>query len=349
MMLIVCRYFKRYLSYKTLFILLASCVIIYLLVSHYSLIVNIHFTSDDGKMQQVTNMHQQLIMQNQTVHLVVLFSKANKALEKKFAAFVQSLFAHASVPVMLHLVGDDVSHEIAKKHVREQSNYKMKFYNLLKLAEPLRAQLQHLQKYFSYKDGSYYSDPLFFISTVLHRLFPAHDKILMIDIDTKFLDDINKLYQHFDKFTENALIGVAYEQQPVYRHVFQLHRQEHANTTVGDPPPGFPGFNSGVLLLNLERMRKSVIYNRVLEAPILEELLLRYSFKGHLGDQDFFTLVAVEFPELFYVLPCGWNRQLCDWWRRHGYSDVFDGFHECRGAVWLLHGNCNTEMVVEGG
>lgn len=129
------------------------------------------------------------------------------------------------------------------------------------------------------------------------------------------------------------------------RHTFWQYRRENPKTRVGEPPPdGLPGFNSGVLLLNLEAMRRSKLYNQLLEPAMVQKLTEKYRFKGHLGDQDFFTMVGMEHPELFHVLDCTWNRQLCTWWKDHGYSDVFDQYFRCDGEVKIYHGNCNTPI-----
>lgn len=101
---------------------------------------------------------------------------------------------------------------------------------------------------------------------------------------------------------------------------------------------------SGVLLLDLGAMRHSTLYNSLLNEETLEELSNKYRFKGHLGDQDFFTLISLEREGLFYALPCGWNRQLCSWWKNHGYESVFDLYYECPGPIHILHGNCNTRI-----
>ena len=56
---------------------------------------------------------------------------------------------------------------------------------------------------------------------------------------------------------------------------------------------------------------------------LVKKLGEKYNFRGHLGDQGFYTLLSFEHPELFYVLPCSWNRQLCVWWKNHGYKEIF--------------------------
>ncbi|CAE1264753.1 XXYLT1 [Acanthosepion pharaonis] len=201
-----------------------------------------------------------------------------------------------------------------------------------------------LQQFFSSKQDTYYSQSLFFLSLAIHRIMPSTlKKLIMLDVDLKFEADIAQLFGHFDRFADTNIIGIAREMQPVYRHIFHAYRDENPGTRVGGPPPdGLTGFNSGVLLLNMERMRKSELYNAFLEHDVIHNLTIKYKFQGHLGDQDFFTLLSMEHEELFYILPCTWNRQLCQWWRDKGYEDVFDDYYSCTGKVNIFHGNCHT-------
>lgn len=217
------------------------------------------------------------------------------------------------------------------------------------LANRLKPVVQAMQRQFSSKPGDYYSHPLFFLSLALHKVLSnSLDKVIMLDADLKFNVDIKDLYGEFSNFGESNLIGLAHEQQPVYRHTFQVYRDQHPGTPVGESlPSGHPGYNSGVLLLNLQRMRKSKLYNDLLDARKVEALAKKYEFKGHLGDQDFFTLLSMEHRELFYTLPCFWNRQLCQWWKDKGYQTVFDRYYNCTGPVNIYHGNCDTPIPVD--
>ncbi|EDV27122.1 uncharacterized protein TRIADDRAFT_50070 [Trichoplax adhaerens] len=166
-----------------------------------------------------------------------------------------------------------------------------------------------------------------------------------MDSDLKFTTDIRNLFNLFHEFQPNNIIGIGRESQPVYRHVFWQYRHENPKTRVGDPPPhGLTGFNSGVLLLDLERMRKSKLFGQVLDENLPENLAKKYHFRGHLGDQDLYTLLHMEYNDMFYVLPCTWNRQLCTYWRDHGYKDVFDLYFKCDGKINVYHGNCNTPI-----
>jgi len=143
---------------------------------------------------------------------------------------------------------------------------------------------------------------------------------LSIDADLKFNADIKLLYAMFSKFDERNVIGITRENQPVYKHTFYNFRQKNPGTRVGEPPPnGLTGFNSGVVLLNLDKMRNSELYNSFIKNESVRHLTSKFSFKGHLGDQDFFT-------------------------REKGYESVFDLYFQCQGHISIFHGNCNTPI-----
>ncbi|XP_023584495.1 xyloside xylosyltransferase 1 isoform X4 [Trichechus manatus latirostris] len=220
------------------------------------------------------------------------------------------------------------------------------FHDVAVLTDKLFPIVEAMQKHFSAGSGTYYSDSIFFLSVAMHQIMPKEIlRIIQLDLDLKYKTNIRELFEEFDSFLPGAVIGIAREMQPVYRHTFWQYRHENPKTRVGGPPPkGLPGFNSGVMLLNLDAMRQSPLYSRLLEPARVQQLADKYHFRGHLGDQDFFTMIGMEHPELFHVLDCTWNRQLCTWWRDHGYRDVFEAYFRCEGHVKIYHGNCNTPI-----
>lgn len=64
------------------------------------------------------------------------------------------------------------------------------------------------------------------------------------------------------------MIGMTQEQSPVYRHILSTYRRAHPNTTLGGPPTegGFPGYNSGVMLVDINKLRQSKIISECLGA-----------------------------------------------------------------------------------
>lgn len=285
------------------------------------------------------------------INVLITFANAEGKtdFQNKFAVTVSSLFRFSNRHIVLYILGDKNSQEIAAqiiaKEVQDSSKYKLKSLDIEQLALDLEAVIRPMQEQFSYKPGAYYSHALFFMSVTMHRVLPNVRRIIMLDADLKFTDDIAKLYAHFDRFKEENVLGIAREGQPVYRHTFWAYRESHPGTRVGEPPPdGLTGFNSGVLLLNLDRMRKSAFYNELLTAESIKRISEEFGFKGHLGDQDFFTLIGMKYEQIIYVLPCQWNRQLCQWWRDKGYADVFDMYFNCDMDIKIYHGNCNTPI-----
>ncbi|XP_075058351.1 xyloside xylosyltransferase 1 [Mixophyes fleayi] len=290
-------------------------------------------------------------------HLLMMFTKVDRSpgLGNKFQVALSSLVKYGKFEsnevLSLHFVSDEPSKEIGKTVLRDllqgaSFKYKVIFHDVSALTDKLFPIVEAMQKLFSAGTGTYYSDSIFFLSVALHRIMPKDiSRIIQLDLDLKFKTNIRKLFEEFDNFLQSSVIGIAHEMQPVYRHTFWQYRRENPNTNVGGPPPdGMPGFNSGVMLLNLEAMRQSKLYNQLLEPNAIRLLAEKYHFKGHLGDQDFFSMIGMEHPELFYVLDCGWNKQLCTWWKDHGYNDIFDQYYKCEGHIKIYHGNCNTPI-----
>ncbi|KAF3690836.1 Xyloside xylosyltransferase 1 [Channa argus] len=294
---------------------------------------------------------------DQRYHALMMFTKVDKSrsLQDKFRVAMLSMANHGHFlegeVLVLHFVSDQASQELGRRMLQEflldaTFKYEVLFHDVVALTQKLFPIVEAMQKHFSAGSGAYYSDAIFFLSVAMHHIMPKSlTRIIQLDLDLKYKTNIKDLFQEFDKFPPGAVIGITREMQPVYRHTFWQYRKENPQTRVGEPPPdGLPGFNSGVMLLDLAAMRASPLYNKLLEPSNVAKLADQYRFRGHLGDQDFFTMIGMEHPELFYTLACGWNRQLCTWWRDHGYGDVFQLYYHCDGPVYIYHGNCNSPI-----
>ncbi|XP_065811882.1 xyloside xylosyltransferase 1 [Labrus bergylta] len=294
---------------------------------------------------------------DQHYHALMMFTKVDKSrsLQDKFRVAMLSMvklarFMEGEV-LVLHFVSDPASRDLGEKMLQEllldaTFKYEVLFHDVEALTQKLFPIVEAMQKHFSSGSGAYYSDAIFFLSVAMHHIMPESlTRILQLDLDLKYRTNIRDLFQEFDLFPPGAVIGITREMQPVYRHTFWQYRKENPESKVGEPPPdGLPGFNSGVMLLDLGAMRASALYNQLLEPSNVAKLADQYRFRGHLGDQDFFTMIGMEHPELFYSLACGWNRQLCTWWRDHGYGEVFQLYYRCSGPVYIYHGNCNSPI-----
>ncbi|XP_011499649.1 PREDICTED: xyloside xylosyltransferase 1 [Ceratosolen solmsi marchali] len=283
-----------------------------------------------------------------------IFTKvtSNSPMRRKFRIFVHSLLSHSSIGIHFHIVTDDESQIIAEKVIDyvfliSRKTMKVQYYNIHKSAAEIEDIVLVMSPHFSSKPGTYYSDALFFLSLGLYRIASTdQDLAVIVDADTKFKIDIKELFKEFDSFGKEALFGLGPELTPVYRHVLYIYRSKNPKTKFGEPGylGGYPGYNSGVVLLNLKRLRESLEYDQIVSQDSVEHMVDKYNFKGHLGDQDFYTLLGMERPELIHTIDCGWNRQLCTWWRDRGYADVFANYSHCHSETKLWHGNCNTPI-----
>lgn len=204
-----------------------------------------------------------------------------------------------------------------------------------------------LRSFFGSSIRPYYQKPVFYIAPIVQYIVES-DKLIMMDIDTKLVGDLYDLYREFHSFDSHQYWGAAYEQSPYYMVILNEYRAAHPYTDLGDPPQsGKLGINTGVLLVDLKKLRKgSSVIEGYLSQTHCGFLTDRYMVRGNLvlGGQDFLTLMSFQYPEMFHILACGWNRQLCMWFKEHGFSDVFDLYYECEHEAKILHGNCNTTI-----
>ena len=160
-----------------------------------------------------------------------------------------------------------------------------------------------------------YKDKLFYTGPLYHRIFPGLNKLIFMDVDLDIQCNIKLLYQQFAQFSPDQLVGVGYDLSPHYRLNLEQYRRWHPASTLGDPGPT-QGFNTGVVLYNLARMRESPEYNRLLSSEEVRRVMNKYGYPVSLGDQDWFTNIGFEVPHLFYRLPCQFNAQTSvQYWR----------------------------------
>ncbi|CAG0885581.1 unnamed protein product [Darwinula stevensoni] len=261
---------------------------------------------------------------------------------------LESLFQHTSSSIALHVICDDDGWKSAneviancqlcqdKKLIRMVEKHKIK-----DLVSSYPELVSVLRKKFT-KEGSYYGDDLFVITPFLH-LLPI-DKIIILDVDLKFRADVRDLWSEFEKFLPSSVIGVAPELSPVYYHYTHQYRKENPLTKVGSTEPKhMQGINSGVMLLDLEKIRSQPELLLLQLDPLeVERLHRKYDIWGGLGDQDLVTLLSFEHPDLFHFLSCGWNRALCLWWKRV-YPELFEEWNKNKKPS--MEGRRELQMV----
>lgn len=143
---------------------------------------------------------------------------------------------------------------------------------------------------------------LYLWKNLLHYVLPVSvPRVLLLDSDLFFVSSVHDLWERFDSFTPRQLFGIALEQNVMY-----------ANITAS----GGMGFNTGLMLMSLERMRQSAAYARLLESFAARRLMPPSGSLGWVADQTLYSWAThpayggAEASALFHVLPCGWNRQM---------------------------------------
>ncbi|XP_029456953.1 glucoside xylosyltransferase 2 [Rhinatrema bivittatum] len=156
------------------------------------------------------------------------------------------------------------------------------------------------------------------------------DSLLYVDTDVLFLRSIDDIWAFLKQFNTTQLAAMAPEHEiPKIGWYSRFARH---------PYYGLTGINSGVMLMNLTRIRKTQFKNSMIPTGLTwEEMLypLYQKYKNYItwGDQDLLNIIFYFNPESLYVFPCQWNYR----------PDHCMYGSNCKGAeeegVSILHGN----------
>lgn len=136
----------------------------------------------------------------------------------------------------------------------------------------------------------YYSESIYY-RLFIPNLYPEITKAVYIDCDTVVLTDISELY--FTDIEDNLLGAVADECIP---YIDEFSR--YVERWVGVPRERY--FNSGVLVMNLEGLRREGI------SELIFDSIERYGFETVAPDQDYLNAFC---RGRVHYLPPKWNKQ----------------------------------------
>ncbi|XP_029681632.1 glucoside xylosyltransferase 1 isoform X1 [Takifugu rubripes] len=158
------------------------------------------------------------------------------------------------------------------------------------------------------------------------------DSIVYVDSDILFLQPMDHLWAFLSKFTPSQLAAMAPEHEEP-RIAWYSRFARH-------PFYGRTGVNSGVMLMNMTRMRSVSfkVQNDMTSVglqweELLMPLLQKYKLNITWGDQDLLNIVFHHNPERLLEFPCKWNYR----------PDHCIYGSNCASAeesgVYMLHGN----------
>ncbi|KAM8891215.1 glucoside xylosyltransferase 1 isoform 2-T2 [Spinachia spinachia] len=156
------------------------------------------------------------------------------------------------------------------------------------------------------------------------------DSLLYVDTDIIFLQPVEEIWALLSRFNSSHLAAMAPEHEEP--------RIGWYNRFARHPYYGKTGINSGVMLMNMTRLREKSFKNDMTTVAlkweeILMPLLQKYKLNITWGDQDLLNIIFHHNPESLYVFPCQWNYRPdhCIYGSNCQQAD-----HE---GVFILHGN----------
>ncbi|XP_061594885.1 xylosyl- and glucuronyltransferase LARGE2s [Cololabis saira] len=219
---------------------------------------------------------------------------------------VKSILFHRRNPLHFHFITDTVANRILSSLFQSWMvpSVQVSFYD----ADELKSEV-------SWIPNKHYSGIYGLMKLTLTKALPSDlSKVIVLDTDITFATDIAELWGIFKKFTEKQVIGLVENQSDWYLgNLWKNHK----------PWPALGrGFNTGVILLYLERLRR-ISWEQMWRLTAERELMSMLSTS--LADQDIFNAFIKQNPVLVHQLPCFWNVQLSDHTRSEQcYTEVSD-------------------------
>ncbi|KAI1882188.1 hypothetical protein AGOR_G00248120 [Albula goreensis] len=240
----------------------------------------------------------------ETIHVAIVCAGYNAS--RDVVTLVKSVLFHRRNPLHFHFITDSIAQQILASlfHTWMVPAVRVDFYD----ADELKSEV-------SWIPNKHYSGIYGLMKLVLTKTLPPDlQRVIVLDTDITFATDIAELWAVFHKFKGQQVLGLVENQSDWYLgNLWKNHR----------PWPALGrGFNTGVILLLLDRLRK-LRWEQMWRLTAERELMSMLSTS--LADQDIFNAVIKQNPFLVYQLPCFWNVQLSDHTRSEKcYKDVSD-------------------------
>ncbi|XP_063302997.1 glucoside xylosyltransferase 1 isoform X1 [Pelobates fuscus] len=155
------------------------------------------------------------------------------------------------------------------------------------------------------------------------------DSLLYVDTDILFLRPVDDIWSFLGDFNSTQIAAMAPEHEEPrigWYNRFSRH-----------PYHGETGINSGVMLMNMTRIRRKYFKNdmttaRLVWEDLLMPLLKKYKLNITWGDQDLLNIIFAQNPESLFVFPCQWNY-------RPDHCMYGSNCQEAKDGIFILHGN----------
>lgn len=205
------------------------------------------------------------------------------------AVAIKSLLENASQEYFynIHILTDGLTNEsITKLRKNMSSNSRL-------IIDTMNACIEDIESNLNASLRDYYTISIFY-RLFIAKLYPEYHKAIYLDCDLVVIGDISKLY---NTDTEGNIFGVVVDDVIASN----LQFREYARLGVGVDDKKY--FNSGMLLMDLDKYREEDILNKFLH------LLLTYNFETAAPDQDYLNVLCKDKVK---YLERGWDRMSTD-------------------------------------
>ncbi|VDN90108.1 unnamed protein product [Brugia pahangi] len=227
----------------------------------------------------------------QVLHLALVVC-GGVHLSYPLSTLIKSILRYRQQAIVLHLLVDDITMRTISLlfSTWRLPAVKVMYYNAS----------QYLDR-FSWIPNRHYSGRYGFLKLILNDILPADvDKVIILDTDALIMDDIAQLWSFFSKMTSLQAIGLTENLSNWY-----LINRNTSQRIVW--PAWGRGFNSGVMLLDLTKLR-NISWSHIWK-EIASKNIKDYG-PVELADQDVINAVINRHQWIVHKLPCEWNFQL---------------------------------------
>nr|XP_040029292.1 LARGE xylosyl- and glucuronyltransferase 1 isoform X4 [Gasterosteus aculeatus aculeatus] len=181
---------------------------------------------------------QPMVDKCETIHVAIVCAGYNAS--RDVVTLVKSVLFHRRNPLHFHFITDSIAQQILSSlfHTWMVPAVKVDFYD----ADELKSEV-------SWIPNKHYSGIYGLMKLVLTKTLPSDlQRVIVLDTDITFATDIAELWAVFHKFKGQQVLGLVENQSDWYLgNLWKNHR----------PWPALGrGFNTGVILLLLDRLRK---------------------------------------------------------------------------------------------
>ncbi|KAG4072697.1 hypothetical protein HA402_001809 [Bradysia odoriphaga] len=252
------------------------------------------------------------------VHIASVCAGTNST--RSLLQMVKSILYYRSSPLHFHILTDVGTEEHLKNSFQK--------WNLPKVTLSFYDNKNWISKV-AWIPNQHYSGVYGLLKLMLPEALQNIDKVLVLDTDITFLTDVSNLWQNFDKFNGHQMLGLVENQSDMYTKLW---------VTGARPWPAIGnGFNTGVILMDLKRIRDRNFFSMWMAT--CEKLLIEYR-QVRTADQDIINATIKDNAPIVFTLDCTWNVQLSD----HTRSD------QCYGdgkTIQILHWNSRHKQRVK--